>query len=159
CGTEHLVEFLMKDDIVKELNKNLSPAGPKYKKRMTCPRDKESIRRNLENVLVSQEIPPLSLLTVSKLLGIDAWDLRGMFPELCKRISEQHKQYRSACGLIKLKLICDDVKRISLELHDEGIEPTRGRISVRMNKSGYFRRKEVQEVLTVVRRELGYDAC
>ena len=149
----------MKDDIVKELDKSLSHTGPKYKKRKICPRDKEAVKTTLEDVLASEEVPPPSLLAVSRRLGIDAWDLRGMFPELCKRISGKYQQHQSACRLIKLRSICEDIKRISLELHDKNIEPTRGRISVRMNKSGYFRKKEVQQALMSIRRELGYDVC
>jgi hypothetical protein len=154
-----LVEFLLKEDIVKELDKNPSRTSLKYKKRKTCRRDKESIRRNLEDVLASEEVPPPSLLTVSKQLGIHSKYLRQIFPELCKRISGKYKQHQSAYRLLRLRSICEDVKRISLELHDRGIEPTRRRISMRMNKSGYFRKKEVQQTLMNIRQELGYDAC
>jgi hypothetical protein len=151
-----LSEFLLKDNIVDDIDISSTHTKIIYEKMIKNNRNEEAIREALEAAITSKELPPPSMLIMAGRLGIDVWDLRNMFPDLSKRISEKFKQYRRECKRTNLNSICEDIRRISLELHSEGIEPTRGRISVRMSKSAYFRKKEVEDALISIRNELGY---
>lgn len=152
-----LVEFITKDNIADDIEIASTNPNIFYEKRINSRRNKDSIREALEAATTSTEVPPPSLLAVARRLKIDAWDLHSMFPGLCKRISARRKQYRRESKSKNFREACEDVRQISLELHNEGIEPTRGRVETRMSKSGYFLNKEVKDALAGIRHELGYE--
>ncbi len=152
----NLTDFLLKDNVASEINFSSAKAEIIYEKRLRTQRDEETIKKTLEATITSTEMPPPSVLSMASQLGIDAWSLRSMFPDLCKRISANLKKYREERKKMNIKSICEEVRRISLELHHGGVEPSRGRVNARMSKGAYFLSKEVQDALISIRAELGY---
>ena len=57
--------------------------------------------------------------------------------------------------MVNLERSCREVRAVALELHAQGIEPTRSCISKYLSKPAYFRDREVSAALDRVRYELG----
>lgn len=155
-----LVEFLTMNNDIEDVN----PCPPsldipsRIKKKKIMPfRNQEKLRRRLEEVLGSDELPPPSMLTVARQLKLAPHYLYSHFPELCRKISAKHTRHRRDRSLKNIDLICEEVKRIVLELHAEGIKPTQMKIRQRMNKCGYLRYEQVNHAIATIKRDLGYE--
>lgn len=117
-----LAEFLTKDNIVDGIEIRSPAIYIAYKTiRKKPPRDVAALRRAFKEVLIGNEFPPPTMVSIARRLECEPGRLRLLFPELCRRISANYRQYRRKCSRENTESICEEVKRISLELHDEGI--------------------------------------
>jgi hypothetical protein len=118
----------------------------------------EALKKALEEVLDSDEVPSPSVWAVAKQLNTTGSTLWYHHSDLCRRISAKYKRYKLDCKLKNIDLNCAEVRRVALEMHADGIEPTRIRIRRRMNKCGYLRDTQVSQEIITIRRELGYES-
>ncbi|HEX8145734.1 MAG TPA: hypothetical protein VF591_00920 [Pyrinomonadaceae bacterium] len=152
-----LVDFLTKDKLMDDMNVVLGAFNTplKIKKRVRHSPEPQMLKRQLEKILHSNKLPPLSMLAVGRQLKLHSTVLRRHFPEICREISAKYTQYRVSRRLENINLACEEAKHIILGLHAEGINPTQSRIRQRMSKCGYSRNEQVQHEIVTMKRKLG----
>lgn len=119
--------------------------------------DLNKLEQSLLAVKYSGEYPPPCTAEVAKRLNYNVRFLRRHFNDLCASISAQYLSYRKELHKNKVKQSCLLVQQTALEIYAEGEEPTRSRVSSRLNKPAYFREKDVCAALDEVRRKLGLE--
>jgi hypothetical protein len=119
--------------------------------------DKKIIRRKLKSILSRNTYPPLTMKEVSKQFDLLYRRLYYLFPNLCRAISARHAVHRRECKLRNINKACEEITKIVLILHADGIEPNQGRVSRLMNKPAYIREDKVWATYLSLRYELGYD--
>jgi AraC-like DNA-binding protein len=153
-----VVEFLTSNNIINDHDLrgerarewNLKEEGGKRVNR-------DKIRRRLKSILSKNKCPPPTMKEVSEELGVSYRRLYYIFPELCRAISARHSAYRQECKLRNVKTACEEIMKIVLLLHAEGLEPNQGRVARLMNKAAYIREEKVWTTYLSIRQELGYD--
>jgi hypothetical protein len=154
-----LKDFYTGDDIVRSIDESPNLPDVLYEiKRIEKALDREETKRTLEMILAREECPPPSMRAVATRLKIEYRRLYRYFPGLCREIASRHMEYRRNLKLQNIQLVCEEVERIVLMLHAEGIEPTEGRVAYQMSKGGYLREKRVIDLLLSLRRSLGYQS-
>ena len=117
--------------------------------------DSQQVRQCLQTILQEAESPPPSMQEVARRLNYHVRFLRRHFPQLCCAVSARYLAYRKMSRIVNLESSCREVRAVALELHAQGIEPTRSCISKYLSKPAYFRDREVSATLDRVRYELG----
>lgn len=95
--------------------------------------------------------------TVAQRLNSDSRSLRRRFSTLCTAISIRYLNHREQVRIAKVEQSCQEVRRIAIKLHSEGIDPTRSYIVRYLSKPAYFREPLVIASLEAVRRELNLE--
>jgi hypothetical protein len=112
------------DSISLRMPRKVRPKPRKPFKRL----DIDHMRRTLEEVLVGDEEPPPSVREVGRRLGYDHSYLRKYFPELCRAISAQYKNYRRDRREERLQRICDEIREATFNIHAQGFYPSSYRV-------------------------------
>ncbi|OPD43728.1 hypothetical protein BVG00_21560 [Bacillus cereus] len=138
-----LIQFLIgSPKLDYKLNKKVEQkrAGEILKRRKI---NQHELQKRLEDFLLKRK--ELSLLKVSKILGYDRRVLTSNFPEICKLIVNQHKEY---CIQQKhnrnLKLIGDVDKAITY-LQENEVYPSRREVEKFLNKPGLLHERGIRE--------------
>lgn len=119
--------------------------------------DRDKVRRKLKLILSKDEYPPPTMKEVSEQFDVSYRRLYYLFPELCQAISARHSAYRQECKSRNVNTACEEIVRLVLLLHAEGIEPNQGQIARLMNKGAYIREEKVWTTYLSIRHDLGYD--
>jgi AraC-like DNA-binding protein len=119
--------------------------------------NRDKIRRRLKSILSKNKYPPPTVKEVSEQLGVSYRRFYYLFSDLCRAISAKHSAYRQECKLRNINIVCEEVVKIVLLLHAEGIEPTQWQVIRLMNKAAYLREDKVWKTYLSIRHELGYD--
>jgi hypothetical protein len=119
--------------------------------------NRDEIRRRLKSILSKNKYPPPTVKDVSEQLDVSYRRLYYLFPDLCRAISARHLAYRRECKLRNINIVCEEVVKIVLLLHAEGVEPTQWQVIRLMNKAAYLREDEVWKAYLSIRHEVGYD--
>jgi hypothetical protein len=119
--------------------------------------NRDEIERRLTSILSEDKHPPPTVKEVSEQIGVLYRRLYDLFPNLCRAISARHLAYRRECKLRNINIVCEEVVKIVLLLHAEGVEPTLWQVIRLMNKAAYLREDEVWKAFLLIRHELGYD--
>ncbi len=117
--------------------------------------DRKKLKDNLEDILHKEEIPPPSMAQVAKNLKISRRAISGHFPELCQKISAAYVEYRKVNQQEQIRKSSQEVERIVLKLHNEGMYPSERRVSKLMSKPGFLRYEPVKQSFTRARKSLG----
>ena len=126
---------------------------PKRQRKGSSELDNSSLEQLLAEAL--EEDPPPSMQSVALRLKVPARTLRRRFPEMCQKVSFRHINYRNTVSSENVKAACAEVRDVTFQLYQEGVEPTRSRISKRLSKPAYFREPAVVDALETARHELG----
>lgn len=153
-----VVEFLTGKNVINDHNLrgerarawNIKEEGGKRVNR-------DKIRRRLKSILSKNTYPPPTMKEVSKRLDVSYRRLYYLFPDLCRAISARHSAYRQECKSRNVNTACEEIVRIALLLHADGMEPNQGRVARLMNKAAYIREEKVWTTYLSIRHELGYD--
>lgn len=152
-----LKDFYTGENVIRDINGNPNLPNVPYRiKRIKKPLDREELKRTLEMILASEEYPPPSMAVVATRLEIEYRRLCHHFPELCREIASKYRRYRRNLKLRNIKSGCEEVERVVLMLHAEGIEPLKSRVACQMSKPRYLREKAVMDFFVSFRRSLGY---
>ena len=89
-----------------------------------------ALRRAAESAL--EETPVPSLRSVCERLGITRWFVNQYFPDVRRRITEQHKRCSLAETARRREMLFEAVRQIATELHSQGIYPSAARIAGRI---------------------------
>jgi hypothetical protein len=107
----------------------------------------------LEEVLKSNEYPPLSLKAVENKVGYCGQALRKYFPDVCRTISERYAEYKNVCTLQRKEQIRQKIRQAAFELHSQGISINSKTVGRLLNKPAVL----LDEVAIVALREVRYE--
>ncbi len=111
----------------------------------------EVARHFLEQVILQEVSPPLSVTEIARELGCNRRMLYKHFPDLCSAISSVYKNYLKQLHEENLTYYCQQAKQIVFQIYEEGQYPSEGRVAARMDKPGFLRYKEVRSALNSAR--------
>lgn len=116
---------------------------------------KEQILHALNTALASDENPPPAMKEVARRLGFDLKTMRNHFPDLCRRISARHVEYRNQRGRLKIDRLCNEIRQITFELYAQGIKPTRRNVSLRLSRPASCLEEAIRTAHRNALQELG----
>lgn len=118
----------------------------------------ESIRQTLEAFLQNSEGTPPSMKEVAQRLGYNGTTmLRRHLPELCSAISAQYRDYQKEKSAERLQGLRDEVRKIVLEIHDQGHYPSNRRVRESLSCPRVLQEPEVRAAWYEALRELGWN--
>ena len=79
----------------------------------------QQIRQGLETALTSPHLPPITLAQVATELGVSEKMLKRRFPIQSREILERRRAFQTA----QVQAVCDRIKQVVIELHDQNIYP------------------------------------
>ena len=115
----------------------------------------ELIKTSLEEILNSEEYPFPSFKEVSIRMGISSINLRKNYPQLSRLIAEKYLQDRSKEAEKRKNQLAQEIRRIAIQLHNEGEEPLGYKISRHMDKPLTIIQNAALDALQEIRKELG----
>jgi AraC-like DNA-binding protein len=89
-----------------------------------------ALRRAAESALEETPVPPLR--SVCERLGITRWFVNQYFPDVRRRITEQHRRCSLAETARRREMLFEAVRQIATEIHSQGIYPSAARIAGRI---------------------------
>jgi hypothetical protein len=101
-----------------------------------------------------KEVPPPSLMAFAKRHGYTHGILRKYFPDHCRAIQQQYREYYAACIEQRRAAKIEEFRRVALQLHNDGTELTLNRILTRMSTTHGLGHAIARELLAEVRREI-----
>ena len=108
--------------------------------------DSQFVDKYLLDILIDKtRTPPVT--EIANELGYDRRVLTRKFPELCQKISQRYIANKKQYSQEKIKSYCLEVEAIAKKLYLQGIYPSEMSVSQHLDKPGYFRYKEVRNVL------------
>jgi TniQ len=110
---------------------------------------KAQLRSALDDV-----VPP-SVKELSRRLTCEKATLYEYFPELCAEISARRARYRKEEMMKRKQQRREEIRRIVMELHDQGIYPSRSKIEERLPRAFGMSRVFDGKVIREVKSELG----
>ena len=97
----------------------------------TCIEERRSELRKAAELALG-ETPVPSVRSVCAQLGVTAWFMNKYFPDVRRRISEQHRRCSLAETASRRELLFDVVRDIAAEIHSLGLYPSAARIADRI---------------------------
>jgi len=116
----------------------------------------DAVRRALEAILASGEVPPPSLREVAERIGQTYVNLRHHLPELSRLISARYRSYQEAQGTRTRARLRDEVRQAATCLHQQGHYPSSNRIAALISSPNSIRSPVAQSARYEVLRELGW---
>jgi transcriptional regulator with XRE-family HTH domain len=114
----------------------------------------EPVYLALEQILASQEYPPLSLAKVARQLGQRYDTLYRVHPVACYAIAARYKSYLQQRKETRLRRLQEEIRQVALQLLACGIAPTQKRIAPHLSRPGILRNPLLRAFLHDVCREL-----
>ena len=113
--------------------------------------DLQWIEQKLKEVLFNQPVPPPTMQSLAIQLNVDLRTVFHHFPDLCKAVTAQYRNYQKQKKKQEIALCCEEVKEVVCQLVEEGQYPSEKHVSAFLSKPGYFRYQEVRVVLEQAR--------
>jgi hypothetical protein len=120
------------------------------------PIDPEAVRRALEAILVSDEIPPPSLREVADRLGQTYANFRHYLPELSRAIAERYRRYQEAQGERTRARVREEVRQAAITLSERGRYPSTNRIADLVSNHSVMRTLTARSARHEVLQEVGW---
>lgn len=95
--------------------------------------------------------PPIQLYKVAKLIGYPQAFIKKRFPDLCTKIAIKFQEYKSECRLNEQQLLYDKIWSIALDLHKQGVYPSRDKVIAFIDKEFTISKKYLWSVLKLFR--------
>jgi hypothetical protein len=111
------------------------------------------VRERLEEIAMSEEVPPPSLASVARSLGGDPYYLKKYHPVPCQGISDRYSAYMSTKKLMTEQRHCDAVQDAVRRLIEQNIPPTGRNVALVLPKPGILRSSVVREARRAAIRE------
>jgi len=131
-------------------------AGLDRPRRVRTTIDPEAVRRALEAILASDELPPPSLREVAERIGQTYTNLRHHLPELSRNISARYRGYQEAQGARTRTRLREEVRQATIDLHRRGYYPSNNRIADLISNPSALRSRAGQSARNEVLQELGW---
>ncbi|BAT53463.1 TetR family transcriptional regulator [Nostoc sp. NIES-3756] len=153
-----LLDFLnFEEDLVDSLStlRLPLPQTKANRKKSIKPFEADEVKQNLEAVLESNEFPAPSMEEVARRLQCDRRSIFKYFPDLCHAISSRYLSDRKAILENKIEQCCEEIRQITLNLHNQGIYPSEKSVSEQMTMPGYLRYRKVRLALQEIQSQSG----
>ena len=111
------------------------------------------VRERLEEIAMSEEMPPPSLKTVAHSLGGDPDDLKKYHPIPCQTISDRYAAYMNTKKMMTEQQHCKEVQDAVRQLIEQNIPPTGRNVALILTKPGILRSSVVREARRAAIRE------
>ena len=103
------------------------------------------LEKNLNAIVAANENPPPSLNEVSRRLNQAGTNsLVRYFPEQCAIIVERYRTYRQAKKEERLRLLRENVRQATFDVHAQGLYPSKKRVDTQLGKQASMRSPEVR---------------
>ncbi len=106
--------------------------------------DTFGVRQHLEAVLDDPHPDAPSMASVARDLGYYHQDLQARFPSLCAAISARYRADRTRRARARRRALGEEVRAVTLRLHEDGVYPSEGRVAAALWPRGDFRTPEVR---------------
>jgi AcrR family transcriptional regulator len=116
---------------------------------------KQAAERTLQAVLEDEQREPPALNTLSKELGYACGTLQAYFPDLAAAVVAKRRAFIKARSRQRQHELLEEVKRITRELHEQGINPSRYQLTLRLSRSRMLADPAVLQAWQEARAELG----
>lgn len=123
------------------------PTASRTKRESPRTLDYEAVEKYLKTILNKPDIPPPTMKEVAETLGLHRRIIFGYFPALCKAISAKYRCYQKLNTVRRIEDCCKEIEQAVLSIHQSGEYPSEARVSQVISQPGYFRYKEVRDVL------------
>lgn len=112
------------------------------------------VRERLEEIAMSEEVPPPSLKAVAHSLGGgDSYYLKKYHPIPCQTISDRYAAYMSTKKLVTEQQHCNEVQDAVRRLVEQNVPPTGRNVALILSKPGILRSSVVREARRAAIRE------
>lgn len=111
------------------------------------------VERVLKECLIGEI--PISLTQLAKENKLALRTARKYAPDLCKKVSKRYKEYLAKIKIERVEKILRDVRKAALELHKNGLFPSKERIHKKLGSS-VFLEDEIRLKWKDIVRDLGY---
>jgi hypothetical protein len=117
------------------------------------------VREKLEEIAMSEEVPPPSLRAVARSLGGgDSYYLKKYHPVPCRAISDRYAAYMRTKKLMTEQQHCNEVQDAVRRLIEQNIPPTTRNVASILSKPGIFRSSVLREARrAAIREREGYN--
>jgi len=106
--------------------------------------------------VAADEDPPPSLSQVSRRLNVaGTGSLTRYFPEQCAIIVERYRTYRQVQKQERLRLIRENVRQATFDVHAQGLYPSIARVAKQLGKSASMRDPDARAFWKEAVQELG----
>lgn len=86
--------------------------------------DREAIRHKLQNIIASDDVPPLSMVQVALSLDYDSSFLEKQLPDECKRITQRYTAYQIKEKALREERDREKARQATLDIHSSGSYPS-----------------------------------
>jgi hypothetical protein len=118
--------------------------------------NREEIREYLQAVLDGRE-PCRGIFQIERHLGVSHRTLERCFPLESSLVALQYRAQRAQQWKQRIAQICDEVRRITLDLYAQGIYPSERRVKSLLSNPGIFRQQECRTTWHTILHELGLE--
>lgn len=120
--------------------------------------NRDELEEKLDAIVAANETPPPSLLEVSRRLNQAGTNsMVRYFSEQCAVIVERYQAYRQAQKEERLRILRQDTRQTTFDLHAQGVYPSTSRVNKALGKRGSMRNPEVRTFWQEAMQELGFD--
>jgi hypothetical protein len=112
------------------------------------------VRERLEEIAMSEQVPPPSLAAVARSLGgRDSSVFKKYHPILCQTISDRYATYMNTKKLATEQQRCNEVQDAVRRLIEQNVPPTGRNVASILSKPGILRSSAMREVRRAAIRE------
>lgn len=120
---------------------------------------RDQLEKSLNAIVAANENPPPSLNEVSRRLNQAGTNsLVRYFPEQCALIVERYRTYRQAKKEERLRLLHENVRQATFDVHAQGVYPSKSRVDKQLGKRASMRNPDARAFWKATIQELGLDS-
>ncbi|WP_410986722.1 TniQ family protein [Bacillus paranthracis] len=117
---------------------------------------RDSLEKQIKEIILEKNKSHLGLKATLKLVNISAPTARNLLPDLCDEIVLKHQLYLKEQKENRIRRQKEEIRKVIIELHNQGIVPTNHMIQKYSSKPITFINEITSEYCCEVRKELGY---
>ncbi|WP_155895048.1 hypothetical protein [Bacillus sp. 123MFChir2] len=117
---------------------------------------RDSLEKQLKEIILEKNNSHLGLQATLQLANISYKTARDLFPDLCNEIVLKHQLYLKKQKQKRIQKQKEGIRKIIIELHNQGIVPTNHMIQKYSSSPITFINEVTSEYSCEVRKELGY---
>ena len=115
----------------------------------------KQLEKSIKAIVAADEDPPPSLSQVARQLNVTTTSLIRYFPEQRAIIVERYQSYRQAKKQERLRLIREDVRQTTFNVHSQGLYPSKTQVAKQLGKSALMLNPDVRTFWEEAVQELG----
>jgi AraC-like DNA-binding protein len=137
--------FLLSSGIPKIKKSDLQYINMKHLKGKKRVLETGELREKFKSILLLEKNPLPSTPQIAKRFGCSISSLKRHCKDLISQLSELNKDYKKRLKIQRINKICNEVEKITWEIHAEGNYPSVNKVSLRLSNPAYFRIPEAKK--------------